>query len=81
VPSFPGTVSEGPFLFASLVMLFITYYTTFWFCILLIMSFNYLVNEFDFSPGETYLVVIDGGYNPVSGDYLHMCIALFCVVP
>jgi hypothetical protein len=53
-----GTVS----LFASLVMLFITYYTTYWFCILLIMSFNYLVNEFDFSPGETYLVVIDGGY-------------------
>jgi hypothetical protein len=57
-----STIGKYASIFSCLVMLFLTYYVTYWLCRFLVTVFHYLVTKFKFSPGETYLIVFDGAY-------------------
>jgi hypothetical protein len=57
-----GDIGRYVSVFSCFVMLFLTYYATYWLCVFLMTVFHYLVTKYKFSPGETYLIVFDGAY-------------------
>jgi hypothetical protein len=52
-------IGKAVSIFTCGVMLGVTYYATYWICMLMVFIFNWLVRDYKFAPGEGYFLVTE----------------------